>query len=392
MNKHLIDIIKTFSKPDKDQWLKAIESELKNSTWNDHKIRLNDQVAVDPAYLSSSVLRDALSPSDKGNDWKISESFRLQEDLYAESISNALALGLEAPFLINSSNEPWSDHYLDGIFTDFVDCQIVGFTFEEFEKIAKSLNKHKDSREVPIAGGIYPELSSGPELTEQIQFMNETCQELGLSGQFKYLHVMVDSHILLNAADLWIARCLAAVHAIFTRAGKVDVSSRLLISVPVGVNLIWEISKIRALKILLTNLSDYHGFNTQGTCLIHAYSDTSNWSEDVNLNRIQGTLQAWSMVMGGADYIEILPGDLSLQPTNPTSNRRLARNILHIFRMEAQLDKVSDPMAGSYLIEECSSALASSAWKIFVGELENEFLSHPKIFTGQFHDSRLGIY
>jgi methylmalonyl-CoA mutase len=49
---------------------------------------------------------------------------------------------------------------------------------------------------------------------------------------------------------------------------------------------------------------------------------------------------------------------------------RTARNISSILKDESHLDKVSDPVAGSYYVENLSVELAEKAWKKFQEKYE----------------------
>ncbi len=44
---------------------------------------------------------------------------------------------------------------------------------------------------------------------------------------------------------------------------------------------------------------------------------------------------------------------------------RIARNVSNIIREESYLDKVADPLAGAYAVENMVDRLAQEAWKNF---------------------------
>jgi methylmalonyl-CoA mutase len=76
-----------------------------------------------------------------------------------------------------------------------------------------------------------------------------------------------------------------------------------------------------------------------------------------------------SAVLGGADSISIAPLDECCKRPDESS-RRLARNTQIILKREALLDRVADPVGGSYLIEVLTNSIATKAWKLFQ-ELED---------------------
>jgi methylmalonyl-CoA mutase len=61
----------------------------------------------------------------------------------------------------------------------------------------------------------------------------------------------------------------------------------------------------------------------------------------------------------------VRPFDFSYKATSKFSGR-LARNIQIILKEEAYLDKIVDPGAGSYYIENLTDAILDEAWKIFL--------------------------
>ena len=70
---------------------------------------------------------------------------------------------------------------------------------------------------------------------------------------------------------------------------------------------------------------------------------------------------------------------------NPTEfSERIARNQQLLLKEESHFDKVEDPSAGSYFIEELTHSLADAAWKLFL-KIENEggFLEAVKAGTVQ---------
>jgi methylmalonyl-CoA mutase len=81
------------------------------------------------------------------------------------------------------------------------------------------------------------------------------------------------------------------------------------------------------------------------------FCQTSHWSQsilDVHTNPIRQTYQALSAVLGGANVLWVRP----LEEENAsTQERRVARNVSAILKEEAYLDKVQDPAAGSYFLE-----------------------------------------
>jgi methylmalonyl-CoA mutase len=77
-----------------------------------------------------------------------------------------------------------------------------------------------------------------------------------------------------------------------------------------------------------------------------------------------------SAIIGGTQSLNILPLDTFYKDSDEFSNR-LARNQQIILKEEVYLDKVVDPAAGSYYIENLTHLIADAAWKIFL-EIEEK--------------------
>jgi len=72
-----------------------------------------------------------------------------------------------------------------------------------------------------------------------------------------------------------------------------------------------------------------------------------------------------SAILGGTDSLRVTAYDRPYSESNPFSSR-IARNTQIILKEESHLDRVIDPGAGSYYIENLTDTLISGAWKLFL--------------------------
>ena len=77
--------------------------------------------------------------------------------------------------------------------------------------------------------------------------------------------------------------------------------------------------------------------------------------------------------------VYVPPANAALKERSTPFTRRIARNVQNMLKLEAHLDRVSDPAAGSYYMEKLTRILAEKAWAIFQ-QIESE---------GGFMESRL---
>ena len=147
-----------------------------------------------------------------------------------------------------------------------------------------------------------------------------------------------------------------------------DILPRIRFSFATGSSYFPEIAKIRAARMLWSEIvKQYNPANAQ-LCKVNIHSTTSLLNktacEPYN-NVLRGTTETMSAVLGGVDSFTVNPHDFTYKDTDSFSER-IARNIQLILKEEAYFDKVVDPAAGSYYIENLTVSIASNAWKLFL--------------------------
>lgn len=126
-----------------------------------------------------------------------------------------------------------------------------------------------------------------------------------------------------------------------------------------------SIAKIRALKTLWQQVLTAWDKDLIADLTIEIHLTEAEQSEDENYNKIKATTQAMSAIMGGATRLFIHPSDQFQNAGGNNFSRRIALNINHLMQQESYLDRVVDPAAGSYFIEELTDRIGEKAWDIF---------------------------
>lgn len=140
-----------------------------------------------------------------------------------------------------------------------------------------------------------------------------------------------------------------------------------------------EIAKYRAARLLLKRLFSEYDDALAGsyTPYIHATSATFNKSRtDAHNNMLRSATECMSAAIGGADAITVPPYDEHFNDYTAFA-ARIARNTQLILKEESYIDKVNDPGAGSYYIEELTDKLCLEAWNLF-----REYESHGGLYEG----------
>ncbi len=147
-----------------------------------------------------------------------------------------------------------------------------------------------------------------------------------------------------------------------------DAASAIKFNLGVGGNYFMEIAKLRAARMLwATIVKSYSPVGLEPTKMaIHC--ETSQWNKtvyDPYVNMLRTQTEAMSASLGGADSLTVQPFDTVYKESDAISER-IARNQQLLLKEESYFDKVVDPSAGSYYIENLTNSIAQEAWAIFV--------------------------
>ena len=151
----------------------------------------------------------------------------------------------------------------------------------------------------------------------------------------------------------------------------VEVAENLGFAFATGSSYFLEIAKFRAMRLLWARVLG--AFEDASTAPARIFARTSEWNQTVYdryNNLLRGTTEAIAAIIGGCDAVTVRPYTGPWQPADDDS-MRWALNTQFLLREEAYFDKVSDPAAGSWYIEELTDKVAQEAWKQFQ-DLESE--------------------
>ena len=163
------------------------------------------------------------------------------------------------------------------------------------------------------------------------------------------------------------------------------IAPRIRFNFATSSNYFMEVAKYRAVKMLWARIvQEYGGDASAAKMNIRAVN--SSWNKtlyDPHVNMLRTTTEAMSAILGGVDSLTISPYDETSGSVSDMAER-VARNQQLILKEESYLDKVADPSAGSYYIENLTDSLAAAAWKEFQNiEAQGGFLTAVKAGTIQ---------
>jgi len=133
-------------------------------------------------------------------------------------------------------------------------------------------------------------------------------------------------------------------------------------------NYFMEIAKLRTARLLWSKIVEAYAPECKGSAKLIAHSETNRYNKtvyDPYVNMLRTQTEAMSAVLGGAHSVTVLPFNAIYEETTEFSER-IARNQQALLKEESHLDKIADPSAGSYYIENLTASLADEAWSLFL--------------------------
>lgn len=145
-----------------------------------------------------------------------------------------------------------------------------------------------------------------------------------------------------------------------------DAAGKMGFNFAVSSNYFLEIAKYRVARFLWSKILS--AFDTECKVPMHIHAETSRWNlsvYDPYVNILRTTTESMSAVLSGVDSLTVLPFDITFEKPSGFAER-IARNQQIILKEEAYFDKVMDPAAGSYYIENLTASLAGACWNLFL--------------------------
>jgi methylmalonyl-CoA mutase len=355
-----------FPTPSREAWLTLLEKDLKGQAWANLQWHAAEGLLVNPFYLAEDQEKGAVLAG-SGPGWVIGEVIKVGDLKIAHAqIMEALeggAMAIKLQLKHDLAPQEWVA-LLHGVELDFISLQIetldAVLSFDSFKAGFWPLAQ-KNGQADQLRG-----TWSNPKENHEKQV---SALKWGLEQlpNFKWCSFETDlsshpAHAPHSLADL-----LQQAHVFLEKMEKsgldlAQVQSTMQFNIKIGRSYFLEIAKIRALKILWANLQKAWNLPID-PATIQAELAPESQDENPNNNLIRAATQAMSAVIGGADTLFVLPSDEVKEPGGNAFSHRMARNVQHLLQLESHLDKVSDPAAGSYYIQQLTDQLCELVWK-----------------------------
>lgn len=203
--------------------------------------------------------------------------------------------------------------------------------FAKVQQLIEITKDYPNFKAITISGGIY--LNSGANQVQEIAYT--------LNSLICFIQIF--------------SKKIVDIQAIF---------NNLHFELAIGSEYFIEIGKFRAFNSLLNLIAKKYNVKDFSSSLT---ARTAIWNKsvtDANTNMLRATTEAMSAILGNADGILIDPYDSEFKKSSDFSSR-IAGNITTILKEESYFGKVSNPVDGSYYMEEVSTKIAQKALEIF---------------------------
>ena len=147
-----------------------------------------------------------------------------------------------------------------------------------------------------------------------------------------------------------------------------DVAKNLVFSFATGGNYFMEIAKIRAARLLWSKVVEQYKPSCECAYKVFITATSATWNKsiyDPYVNMLRTTTETMSAAIAGADAISVQAFDVAFKQADDFSYR-IARNQQILLKEESYMDKIADPAAGSYYIENLTNSIAQYAWEQFL--------------------------
>ena len=380
------------------EWLDKINADLKGADFEKKLVwKTNEGFKVKPFYrkedLENLKTTEALPgefPYLRGvkksdNAWFVRQDIKVECPKEANAkVLDLLNKGVDSiGFNINKKDlcPEYIETLLEGVCAECVElnfstCQgatvmLAGLLVEYFTRKGYDLSKLQGSINYDPMGKM---LAKGKDMSNYI-VAAKTLVEI-MKALPKYRCITVNA-IELNNAGSYISQELGYALAwgneylnALVEAGvdATEAARKIKFNFGISSNYFLEIAKFRAARMLWANIVKQYEPKCDCACKMKAHAETSTFNLtlfDAHVNMLRTQTEAMSAALAGVDSITVSPFDKAYQVPDDFSER-IARNQQLLLKEECHFDKVVDPAAGSYYIENLTVSIAQQAWSLFL--------------------------
>ena len=398
-----------FSPVSTERWMEKVTADLKGADFEKKLVwKTNEGFKVKPFYrmedLEGLKTTDALpgefpylrGTKKNNNEWLVRQEIKVacpkEANAKALDILNKGIDSLSFHVKAKELGAEYIETLLEGIHAECVElnfstCQghvveLVNLLVAYFRKKGYDMKKLKGSVNYDFFNKM---LTRGKEKGEMVQTAKALIEAIQPLPLYRVLNV---NALSLNNAGAYIYQelgyALAWGNEYMSRLTDAGISAgtvakKIKFNFGISSNYFLEIAKFRAARLLWANIvaaydsslrDEGKGADQDCCCAakmaVHAETSSFNLTLfDAHVNLLRTQTEAMSAALGGVDSMTVVPFDKAYETPDDFSER-LARNQQLLLKEESHFDKVIDPAAGSYYIENLTVSIAQQAWNLFL--------------------------
>jgi len=306
-----------------------------------------------------------------------------EENQANQEISQALLQGADSIRIELVGNEDFSAIF-SGVHLEYIQVFIEPKSdpvpllknFLEFV-VQSGLDRSKLSGALMWGGLVHALKTKNPKT----ELANHTYQLMSLSKDFPGFKVIgIGASFYHNAGATAVQELAYAFGAWIGLAERLiekglqpaEIAHKTFIGLAIGSEFFEEIAKVKAARIFFHSLLRLYDVEV-ATENIFIYASTSQWTKtrkDIYNNLLRNTTEAMAAIIGGCNALQVVPFDMAVKNADGFS-MRMSRNVTSILLEESYLNKIMDPTAGSFFVENLISDLLKAVKNKLV-DIENE--------------------
>ncbi len=387
-----------FSPISTQEWEDVINKDLKGADYNKKLVwKTMEGFSVKPyyrkedieslAYLSGSNPAEypyTRGNSRKNNEWSIVQEIEETEPQKANAI--ALDALMKGANVVSFNCKDIATEADFNILLNNIDITVCGVRFrnaKNYVTLAQMLSGYVAANNIDkskVCGCFHFDALAymqkhGKFYASEQADMHQVVELHKLMKDFDAFQYITINGMVLNNAGATIVQELAYVLSsantyiyIMTEQGiGIDeILPKIGFELSISSNYFMEIAKLRSARMLWATIAKaYNPVKAEVKMSILSHSSTWNKTMyDPYINMLRVTTEGMSAALGGADSIALTPFDMAYKPADEFSYR-IARNTQVMLKEESYFNRVVDPAAGSYYIENLTDSIAEQAWNLF---------------------------
>lgn len=407
-----LDLQKEFVEISYEQWRQTVEKELKGVAFEKKLIsKTYEGINLNPIYTSEDIanlffadIAPGFEPFARGTTASgyLTKEWEIAQDIYSSDIAkaneilkkslqtgqNSININTDTFFQNDLQKKLAINNFadLDKLFNE-IDLEKYpinfncGYTSLTFSLMLISWLKKNNINNANLKGALLADpigfLLANGKLPLQLELILKAFNhsfELTKKYLPKFKTIHIDGTIYQNAGGNGVqelafsfATAICYINLLIKDGFTIDeIAPEIRFTFGIGSNFFMEIAKFRSARIIWSNIiSEYKGNDNSKKMNIFARTlDFNQTITDPYVNLLRTTTEAFSAVLGNVDGIETHPFNKVFGEVEEFSSR-IAKNTQIILKNEVNLNKIIDPIGGSYFVENLTNSFLEKVWDLF---------------------------